>query len=214
MEHYRRAIEHDPDMGRAHSGLALSAFSLGQTDISDQHWEHALATLDTMTERERLRTLGLYYSVVTRNFEMSIDTYNTLVERYPFDDSAHNNLAVQYFYTLQFDWAFEHGGRLLEIYPNNVMGRSNYALYGMYASDFDMAVEEANRVREMDSTYFKAWLPIAMDALSNGEIETALSAYKNMMEASPRGQLTATLGMADVALFTGDTAAARSHLAE
>ncbi|MDJ0908422.1 MAG: tetratricopeptide repeat protein [Woeseiaceae bacterium] len=214
LEHYRRAIEHDPNMGRAHSGLALSAWSLGHTDVADHHWERALASLDTMTERERLRTLGLYYSVVTRNYEMSIDTYKTLVERYPFDDSAHNNLAVQYFMTLRFDWAFEHGGRLLEIYPNNVIGRSNYALYGMYAGDFDMAVDEANRVREMDPTWFKAWLPIAMDAMSNGDFEAALSAYENMTEASPQGRLTGNLGMADVALFTGNTAAARSHLEE
>ncbi len=212
MEHYRRALEHDPDLGRAHSGLALSAFSLGQTDISDHHWERALATLDTMTERERLRTLGLYYSIVTRDFERAIMTYEMLVKRYPADDTAHNGLAVQYFFALQFDNALEQGGRLLEIYPNNVMGRSNYALYAMYASDFERAVEQAERVRQMDETYFKAWLPIAMNALVEGNLDSAAFAYENMASANPSGQLTSTLGMADMSIFSGDTATAHKHL--
>ena len=212
MEYYRRAIDHDPDLGRAHSGLALSAFALGQTDISDHHWERALATLDTMTERERLRTLGLYYSIVTRDFAKAIETYEMLVERYPADDTAHNGLAVQYFFALEFDKALEQGGRLLEIYPNSVMGRSNYALYAMYASDFERAVEQAEQVREADATYFKAWLPIAMNALAEGELETAASAYGNMADANPRGQLTSSLGLADILLFSGDSAAARTQL--
>ncbi len=213
MEHYQRAIEHDSELGRAHSGMALSAHSLGQTDLADHHWERALATLDSMTERERLRTLGLYYSIASRNYEKAIETYETLVERYPADDTAHNGLAVQYFYALQFDKALEQGGRLLEIYPSNVMGRSNYALYAMYASDFERAVEQADLGREMDATYFKAWLPIAMKALAEGDLETADSAYGNMVEASPRGLLTSTLGLADLSIFTGDTTAARDHLA-
>ncbi len=212
MEHYRRAIENDPNLGRAHSGLALSAFSLGQTDVSDHHWERALATLDSMTERERLRTLGLYYSIVTRNYEKAIETYETLVERYPADDTAHNGLAVQYFFALQFDEALAQGGKLLEIYPNNVMGRSNYALYAMYASDFDRAVEQANQVRDLDETYFKAWLPIAMRALDDGDIEAANEAYESMAASNSRGELTATLGLADISIFAGDAVAAREHL--
>lgn len=212
MEYYRRAIEHDPDLGRAHSGLALSAFSLGQTDVSDHHWDRALATLDTMSERERLRTLGLYYSIVQRDFEKSIETYETLVERYPADDTAHNGLAVQYFFTLDFDRALEHGGHLLEIYPNNVMGRSNYALYAMYASQFDRAVDAAHRVRELDENYFKAWLPIAMHALADRDINGAAAAYEAMADAGERGTLTSMLGLADVSIFAGDTAAAQEHL--
>ncbi|MDH5621661.1 MAG: tetratricopeptide repeat protein [Gammaproteobacteria bacterium] len=208
MTYYRQALEYDPNFGRAYSGLALSANALGKTEEAEELWEKALATLDTMTERERLRTLGLYYSNVTRNFQKAIETYESLVAKYPSDDAAHNGLAVQYFYALNFPSALREGRVLLDLYPNSVMGRSNYALYAMYASDFETATAEASKVRELDASYFKAWLPIAMNALANGDIEATREAYRQMLEAGGRGVLTATLGLADTAMFVGDTDAA------
>lgn len=204
MEYYNAALEHDPEFGRAYSGLALSASSLGRIDEAAEHWGKALANLDSMTERERLRTLGLYYSRVTRNRQKSIESYQALIEKYPADDAAHNGLAIQYFYTLDFQNALETGRALLDIYPSSVMGRSNYALYAMYAGDLDTAVAEAQKVRELDETYFKAWLPVAIKALADGDIAAAKQAYENMADASARGALTGKLGLADTAMFSGN----------
>ena len=212
MEYYSAALEEDPDFGRAYSGLALSASSLGRIDESTVYWEKALANLDSMTERERLRTLGLYYSRVTRNRQKSIESYQALIEKYPADDAAHNGLAIQYFYTLDFQGALETGRALLDIYPSSVMGRSNYALYAMYASDLDTAVEEAQKVRELDETYFKAWLPVAIKALADGDIAAAKQAYENMSDASARGALTGKLGLADTAIFSGNLEDAQALL--
>ncbi|MDH3620130.1 MAG: tetratricopeptide repeat protein [Gammaproteobacteria bacterium] len=205
---YEQALEYDPGFGRAYSGLALSAHALGRTEEADELWKQALTTLGTMTERERLRTLGLYYSLVTRNFQKAIETYELLVDKYPADDTAHNGLAVQYFYTLDFQSALREGAELLDIYPGSVMGRSNFALYAMYASDFATAVDEAAIVREQDPAYFKAWLPVAIAALANGDIEAAREAYRNMAPAGVRGELTGQLGLADAAMFAGDFDAA------
>jgi len=66
---YQRAVQLDPQLGRAYSGWALSAAKLGRTDEADELWKKALALLDRMTERERYRTLGNYYSRVVRNPE-------------------------------------------------------------------------------------------------------------------------------------------------
>ena len=204
IDYYKQALEHDPDFGRAYGALALSASSLGRTDEAAEYWEKALENLGTMTERERLRTLGIYYSRVTRNREMAIQTYTELAEKFPADDAAHNGLAIQLFYTLDFDAALEAGGKLLEIYPNSVMGRSNYALYAMYASDFETAVTEAEKVRELDPDYFKGWLPTAMKALSDGDMDSAAQAYQSMSEIGFRGASTASLGNADMAMFHGN----------
>ena len=212
MKFYREALQFDPKFGRAYSGLALSANALGLTEESNELWAKALEKLDTMTERERLRTLGLYYSLVTRNYAKAISTYETLVEKYPADDTAHNGLAVQYFYSLDFAKALEAGRQMLDIYPSSVMGRSNYALYAMYASDFESAANEAEQVRKLDPAYFKAWLPIAMKQIDEGDFDSARQSYASMAEASSRGALTASLGVADLALFQGDAGAAIAAL--
>lgn len=211
---YEQALEYDPSFGRAYSGLALSASSLGRTDEAEELWLKALSQLGTMTERERLRTFGLYYSRVTRNREKAIENYQLLIDKYPADDAAHNGLAIQYFYTLQFDKALEAGGKLLEIYPGSVMGRSNYALYAMYASDFRTAVAEADKVRELDPDYFKAWLPVAMRALVINDRTAAVEAYEQMAAIEGRGASTANLGMADIAIYDGDYTLAQALLVE
>lgn len=211
---YREALSHDENFGRAYSGLALSAGSLGRTDEASAMWEKALANLGSMTERERLRTLGLYYSRVTRNREKAIENYSKLVERFPADDAAHNGLAIQHFYTLDFDAALAAGGKLLDVYPNSIMGRSNYALYAMYASDFDTAVTEARKVRELDPEYFKAWLPIAMQAMADDDLDQATKAYNEMAKLGTRAASTANLGLADIAIYRGDYEQAHSILVE
>lgn len=214
MVHYQKAVEHDPAFGRAYSGWALSAQSLGREVEAKELWEKVTANLNTMTERERLRTLGLYYSRVTRNRQKSIESYATLVDKYPADDAAHNGLAIQYFYTLDFQSALKEGRVVLDIYPGSVMGRSNYALYAMYASDFETAVAEAEKVRELDPTYFKAWLPVAMKAMSENNYDMANDAYRSMTETGARGASTASLGLADVAIFSGKFETARDILVE
>ena len=212
IEHYRAAVEYDPNFGRAYSGWAVAARALGRLDEATTAWEQAMAHLGSMTERERLRTQGMYYWGVTGNFQKAIETFETLVEKYPADHVGHNNLAVQYFMALDFASARREGMRAVEIYPRNVVARSNFALYAMYSSDFDLAATEAEQVRELDATWFKAWLPIAMKALSVGDFDTASAAYNSMAETSGRGASTASLGLADIELLTGNFSAAQEIL--
>jgi len=204
IEYYRAAVEHDPNFGRAYSGWAVAARSLGRTEEAADAWEKAMANLGTMTQRERLRTQGMYYWGVTGNFDKAIETYETLVEKYPADHVGQNNLAVQYLLALDFDQALVTGKQAVEIYPNNAVTRSNYALYAMYSSNFETAIIEAEKVRKVDATYFKAWLPEAMQAMSQGDLDGARSAYRSMAETGARGASTASLGLADVELFVGN----------
>jgi tetratricopeptide (TPR) repeat protein len=212
ISHYEKAVELDPGFGRAYSGWALSAFNLGRTDEANELWDKALMYMDTMTERERMRTLGLYYSVVTRNYPKAIESYAALVAKYPADDSAHNNLAVLNFFMLDFAGALAEGQKVLQVYPNVAIYRGNYVLYAMYAGDFETAVAEARKLLESDPGYFKAWLPIAVHALSAKDPETARQAYESMKATGEQGAATASLGLADTAIFSGDFELARKIL--
>jgi tetratricopeptide (TPR) repeat protein len=212
IEHYRRAVEHDANFGRAYSGWAVAARNLGLVDEANEAWNQAMANLGSMSERERLRTQGIYYWGVTRNFKKAIETYETLVEKYPADFVGRNNLAVVKFFALDFEGALEEGRRALDIYPTNAIARTNYALYAMYAGDIDTAVAAGREALELDEDAFKAWLPIAIKALASGDLDGARAAYESMAQAGTRGDSTARLGLADVELFAGNFAAAEEIL--
>ena len=158
---YEQAIANDPNFGRAYSGWALSLFYLGRVDQAEALWERALTEMDTMTERERFRTLGLYYVAVAGDYQKAVESYQTLVDKYPADNTGHNNLAISYYFMLDFKKAMESAGNGLAIYPSNKTVKSNYALFAMLAGEFDLAVKNAEELLAEDEGLWKAWLPLA-----------------------------------------------------
>ena len=70
IAHYKQAIAHDKEFGRAYAGLAMSLYYLGRRDDEEakRSWEDALKRIDRMSERENLRTMGLYYAGPARNY--------------------------------------------------------------------------------------------------------------------------------------------------
>lgn len=206
MEKFALAVEEDPNFGRAYSGWALSAFKLGRQNEAEALWEKALSLMNTMTERERYRTLGLYYAAVTRNYEKAVESFANLVEKYPADAAGHNNLAVASFLSLDFDRAKLEGKAILDIYPKSRLYRANLALYAMYSSDFDVAEQEAQSLIQDSPDYGSAYLPLAIASIAKGELEAARDAYHKMAEAdrSEHGASFAALGLGDIDVYAGN----------
>jgi len=201
IEYYAKAVEIDPSFARALSGWGLSAFKIGRDSEAEAQWEQALALLDRMTRREQHRTLGLYYTAVSLNYEKAIETYEQLTTEFPADSAGHNNLSVLYFLTSKFDKAVAESARLIEIYPERTLYLSNHALNAMWAGDLETAVRVAETVISKDPEAFKPHMVLAMAALDADNIEGALEAYRKMATTGARGQSLASIGMADVALF-------------
>jgi tetratricopeptide (TPR) repeat protein len=201
---YKQATEEDPNFGRAYSGWALSEHNLGNIEASQSLWDKTLTLLGSMTERERYRTLGLYYTLASRNYDKAIENYELLVGKFPADAIGRNNLAVTYFFNMQFDKALEQGRSVLEIYPSNPLFRSNYALYAMYAGDFTTARIQAEKLLQQDNDYYKAYLPLAMSKLAAGDTDAAIRAYSTMVSIDSRAQSLSSIGLADVALYQGN----------
>jgi serine/threonine protein kinase/tetratricopeptide (TPR) repeat protein len=203
IEHYKAAIQHDPQFGRAYAGWAVSAFDLGRRSEAEQLWTKAMSLMDRMSEREKYRTLGGYYIGVARNYDKAIEAYQELVEKYPADLAGHNNLALAYFFTRDFPKALEYGKRAIDVYPHSLKFRNNYALYAMYAGDFKTAAENAQQVLQEDPKYDAAYLPLAMAALSEGDVGKARDVYAKARESGAAGASLAAIGLADIALYEG-----------
>jgi tetratricopeptide (TPR) repeat protein len=200
---YRRALEHDPEMGRAYAGWALVEAILGRTDEAEALYKQALARLDRMTEREKFRTLGTYYNRVARNPDKAIENFSLLVEKYPADASALNNLAVAHFRALHFADALRYGKQLVSVYPEQAQWQYNYALYAMYAGDFEVARVHGEEALKRNADIPKAYMAVAMAALSRGDIAGTLREWDRAAKSSVQGASLAALGIADVALYQG-----------
>ncbi len=214
IAYFEKAVEQDPDFGRAYTAWAHSEFKLGRREKSEQLWQEALKRVDSMTERERYRTLGLYYEAVTGNSRKAIESYEMLVEKYPADAIGWNNLGVNYFLVLEFDKAMEVGGQLVELFPGNPAFQANYALFAMYAGDFDRGRREADALIQDNPGYYLAYIPVAIAEIADGNLDQAEAVYRRMAEQGERAKSIAMVGLADVASLRGDHQAAAELLRE
>jgi len=205
---YEQAVADDPEFGRAYSGWALTLFYLGREEEATALWEQALTKMDSMTERERLRTLGLYYVAVAGDYPKAVESYQALVDKYPADNTGHNNMAISYYFMLDFNKAMEAASKGLAIYPSNQTVRSNYAIFAMLAGEFENGAVKARELLAEDFGMWKAWLPVAMAKLAIDDQDGAIEAYNNMAKSSDRGAPFSNLGFADISIFNGDYAEA------
>jgi tetratricopeptide (TPR) repeat protein len=203
LEFYQRAIDADPNIGRAFAGYALALFRMGRREDAEEMWQKAEFSLDTMTERERLHTLAGYHIVAARNYQRAQDTYERLAELYPADSTTQNNLAIAYFMDADYERAKIKALRLVEIYPKNILYRSDLSLYAMYAGDFATAAAEAQKVLEQEPGRYQAHQPLAIAALATGDVESAVRHYRKMVGTSVSGNSRANMGLADTAIFAG-----------
>jgi tetratricopeptide (TPR) repeat protein len=165
-----------------------------------------------MSEREKLRTHGVYAAQITGNYEQAISIYSELVTKYPSDSAGHNNLAVAYFNTRNFQKALEEGARVIGVYPKSVLYRYNYALYAMYAGDFATADRQARAALALNPNAPKAYLAIAMADIASGKNADARQAYAKTAALGPRGASLSALGLADLDMYEGKYRDAASRL--
>ena len=187
VEHYRDALRHDPEFGRAYSGLAASLLRLGRPEEAQKTGTKRLRRIDRMTEREKLRTYGVYYLGIARNYDKAIETYEDLIEKYPADSAGYNNLAITHFSLLNFAKALEYGRKAIEIYPKTYKYRANYALYAMYAGDFKTAATTAQALIKEEPKIEVPYLPLAMEALTSGDHARARTTYQQAAGAGAAG---------------------------
>ena len=200
---FEEAVRLDPGFGAAYLHTASIYSNLKMEDKAKAYYENALKRLDRMSDREKYRTLGLYYLAVARNYEKAIESYEELVRLYPADNTGYANLALAYLFVRNVPRAVEMGRKATEIYPRNILQRTNYATYSMYSGDFQTAVAEARRVLEVNPSYEWANLTLALSTLANGDEKGAREAYSRLSGVSLLGASLANMGEADLEMHDG-----------
>jgi eukaryotic-like serine/threonine-protein kinase len=211
LSHYSRAIELDPDMGRAYAGMAAEVAGLGRNQEALKDYQMALARIDRMSDREKYRTRGGYY-LLMREPSKAIEEYSALVKQFPFDNAGYSNLALAYFYRHDMNKAVEEGRHAVEISPKGVVARVNVALYAVYATDFATGAKEARAVLELDPGDAYAYRALALAQVGQEKINDAMGSYQKLATMGADNASVAALGLADIALYQGQASNASAIL--
>ena len=199
---YLRAVDHDPNFGRAFAGLAASFYNMGQHQLAEKYYKEALDRLDQMTDLEKHRTRGGYY-IFKSNFKRAAEEYAALVKLNAKDEAGHGNLATAYFMGHKMPEAYEEGLRAVEFNPDSVDVRYNQSWYALAAGKFDKAREEVGKTLAIDPKYDKAFLVLALVELAEGRPTDAAKNYEQLRNLGPEAESYAADGTADLTLYEG-----------
>ena len=207
---YLEAAKLDPDFGRAWSGAATAARNMNRPDEARKYYEEALAKMDRMTEREKLRTRGQYY-LFTGNSAKAIEENEALIKRYPSDGVGLGNLGFAYFQARRFDQAAAINARAVLLQPANVPRLNNAALYALYAGKFEDAMAGGKKASDLQKSYGPSWLTQALSAAALGRYDEAAANYATL-GALAGFKAVSVQGVADLAMLRGRLSAAAAAL--
>ncbi|HLN59854.1 MAG TPA: protein kinase, partial [Thermoanaerobaculia bacterium] len=202
IRHYRKAIDLDPNLGRAYAGIAAVESNRGRRAEAEKAYKEAFARIDRMSDREKYRTRGGYY-LLTRNPDNAIEEFSQLVQKYPADTAGVANLAASYFYKRDMVRALVNARKAVEMSPRNVPQRNNLGLDAMYAGDFATAIKEQDEVLRLNPKFVLAYVSKAMSQLAMGRPEEAAETYRKAAGVDARGASASASGLADIAAYQG-----------
>ncbi|HKF44353.1 MAG TPA: protein kinase [Thermoanaerobaculia bacterium] len=211
IRHYRKALDLDPNLGRAYAGIAAVESNRGRRAEAEKSYKEAFARIDRMSDREKYRTRGGYY-LLTRNPDNAIEEFSALVRQYPADTAGVANLAVAYFFKRDMPRALVEARKAVELSPRNVPQRNNLGLDAMYAGDFATAIKTQDEVLALNPKFVVAYVSKAMSQLAMGRPEEAAETYRKAAGVDARGASFSIAGLADIAAYQGRHADALASL--
>ena len=126
---YKRAIEMDPKFAIAYGVLGVSYSNIGESSLADENIKKAFGLRDRVSEREKLSIEGLYYVIVTRQFEDAIQTYQLWTQTYPADIVPHIDLGLCYANLGQTEKSVAESEIVVKMDPTDAAGRANFTGY-------------------------------------------------------------------------------------
>jgi serine/threonine protein kinase/Tfp pilus assembly protein PilF len=199
---YLKALDHDPNFGRAYSSIAVLYYNRGQYQDAEKYFQEAFKRIDQMTDREKYRTRGSYY-LMKRDFKNAIDQYSSLAKQFPGDYTAHAMLGLAYFFARNMEKAVEEGRIDVNNNPQSINGRFNLSWYALAAGDFQIAENESRSILKTSPEVNDASVVLALAQLAQSRPEEAIETYRKLKSADARGSSLATSGLADIAIYEG-----------
>ena len=160
MEHYKHALELDPNFASAYSGLAVCYANTGQPKLAAESVAKAYPLRDRVSEVEKLRISSFYYFYVTGELEKYIEVLELYKQTYPRDERPYINLSVAYDRIGQWEKSAEEAGEAIRINPNTVAPHGNLARALMRLNRYDESLavlDRAFKQLKLDSEHLHTW---------------------------------------------------------
>jgi eukaryotic-like serine/threonine-protein kinase len=199
LKHFSQAVDLDQNFGMAYVGMAMASHNISRQQDADKYIKQAVSHIDNMTERERFRTRAVLY-FLDGDTQKCVEEYGTLLQRYPSDTGAYNNMADCLVRLRNMPKALEEVRRAVAILPKRATYRLNDSTYSAYAGDFQTAAKEAGVTLQLVPGFSWGFGAQAFANLGQGQLAPATKEYE---EVGKTDTSYAAAGLADLAIYEG-----------
>jgi len=176
------AIEQDSTFAMAYRKLAILLSNEGE-DRSRAVWaaSKAYQYRDRLTEREKYLVVAAYHSVVTGNTDLQISAYRTVLDMYPDDHYALNNLGVIYGGLRDFKRAVDYYEKALGVDSTLALHYTNLASSLSTLRRFDAADSVARRFEARFPKNPMVKLSYTINEAQRGDYDSAAVLVKGLL---------------------------------
>lgn len=164
---YQQAVSLDPQFALAHAKLGVLSANIGRTADARTYTEQAYALRDRVSTYERLYIEWSYATRVSDDPAAARRTLEMMVDAYPGDFTARNNLGVLFLQAAEFEKGLEQYQAAMAIAPGEPLPMSNAAYALLFLGRFDDAfalVEEVLALRPDPNLAMMRWSVARMNA--------------------------------------------------
>jgi tetratricopeptide (TPR) repeat protein len=129
-----------------------------------------------------------------------VDEYGSLLQRYPSDTGAYNNIANCLVLLRNMPKALDEVRRAVAILPKRATYRLNDSTYSAYAGDFQTAAKEAAVTLQLVPGFSWGFGAQAFANLEQGQLTPAAQEYEEVRKTDTS---YAAAGLADLAIYEG-----------
>ena len=136
LPYFQRAIQLDPNFASGYAAVGGDYFTLSELKRASEYYTKAFQLREHASEREKLAITANYYSRVTGELDKSAQTHQEMIESYPREGAAYNNLGIVYAQQGHYEKAAEVGKQGMLLAPG-VADYENLANYALALQRFD-----------------------------------------------------------------------------
>ncbi|HXM19948.1 MAG TPA: protein kinase [Terriglobales bacterium] len=151
----QRAVKLDPNFASAYAALGIWYSNLGENSLARETIGKAYALRDNVSEREKYRISGTYYTYVTGEVEKANRTYIEFAQAYPRDSFSRSNLGANYITLGQYENAVAPILETIRLRPDDGVAYANLMLadVGLNRLDDAKAIYEQAVAHKLDEVY-------------------------------------------------------------
>ena len=151
----QRAVKLDPNFASAYAALGIWYSNLGENGQAREAIGKAYALRDKVSEREKYRISGAYYTYVTGEVEKANRTYIEFAQAYPRDSFSRSNLGANYVMLGQYENGIAPISETIRLRPDDGVAYANLMLVDMGLNRLDdaKATYEQALAHKIDEVY-------------------------------------------------------------